>query len=155
LQVMPNSGFNGSVALTCSGAPGNSTCTVSPASVPAAGSASYAFSVAVGNISNVMLVPQPHLRDIPGAHNSYALLFLPILLFVLWAARPDVTHRYGRRLLVPAMAVFLFCVLYSVGCGGGSTGGGGPQPPTNAVLKVTGTSNVVNRTLSLNLTVNH
>lgn len=154
LQVTPNSGFNGSVALTCSGAPGNSTCTVSPASVPAAGSASYAFSVAVGNTSNVMLVPQTPFRGVPGLPNAFSLIGFPILLFVIWMARPGAKHCYARRLLVPAMAGLLFCVLYSAGCGGGS-GGGGPQPPTNAVLKITGASSGVNRTLSLNLTVNH
>src|SRR5216684_7563083 len=34
LQITPNSGFNGTVALTCQGAPGPSICTISPASVP-------------------------------------------------------------------------------------------------------------------------
>lgn len=153
LQVTPNSGFNGSVALNCSGAPGNSTCTVSPASVPAAGSASYAFTVTVGNTSNVMLVPQAPFRGIPGLPSGFVLMVFPILLFVIWVARPG--HRYARRLLVPAMAVLFFCVLYSAGCGGGTGGGGGPQPPTNAVLKITGTSSGVNRSVNLNLTVTH
>jgi hypothetical protein len=157
LQVTPSNGFNGSVALTCSGAPGNSICAVSPASVPPAGSANYAFTVTVSNTANVMLVPQPYFRGIPGMPNSYALLIFPMLLFVLWAVSHGRTSSYARRVLVPAMAILFFCVLYSAGCGGGSGGGGGggPQPPTNAVLKVTGTSSGVNRTVNLNLTVNH
>ncbi len=84
--------------------------------------------------------------------NSYALLILPILL-VPCAARYGANHNYVRRVLVPAMAVLFSYVLYSAGCGGG--GGGGPQPPTNAVLKATGTSSGVNRTVNLNLTVTH
>ncbi|HKW33377.1 MAG TPA: choice-of-anchor D domain-containing protein, partial [Candidatus Acidoferrum sp.] len=155
LQVTPNSGFNGPVALTCSGAPGNSTCNVSPGSVPPAGSTSYAFAVTVDNTSNVMLVPQPLFRGIPGVPSSYALMVLPLLLIALGAVRPGMSNHYARRILMPAMAVLFFCVLFSAGCGGGGGGGGGHQPPTNAVLKVTGTSNGVNRTLSLNLTVNH
>ena len=155
LQVTPSSGFNGSVALTCSGAPGASTCTISPASIPASGSGSYAFTVTVGNTSNVMLVPQTHFRYIPGARNSYALMFFPSLLFVLWAARPGSSHHHARRQLVPTMALLFFCMLYGAGCGGGGGGGGGTQPPTNAVLKLTGTSSGVNRSINLNLTVNH
>ncbi len=153
LQVTPSSGFNGSVALTCSGAPGASTCTVSPTSVPAAGSANYAFTVTVGNTSNVMLVPQTHFRYFPPARSCYALMFFPILLFVLWAARP---HHHARRQLVPTVALLFFCILYGAGCGGGGGGGSSStQPPTNAVLKVTGTSSGVNRTINLHLTVNH
>jgi hypothetical protein len=154
LQVTPSSGFNGNVTLACSGAPGAATCTVSPASVPPVGSASYAFTVTVGNTANVMLVPQPPFRGIPGAPSNYALLTLAIA-FALWTARPGVSRSYARRVLVPAMAVLMFCVLYSAGCGGGGGGGGGTPPPTNAVLKVTGTSSGVNRTVNLNLTVNH
>jgi len=153
LQATPsNGGFNSNVALACSGAPGASTCTVSSASVPPAGSSSYAFTVTVGNTANVMLVPQSHFRGTPGASSSYALLIFSMLL-VLWAASHGKTSSYARRVLVPAMAVLFFCVLYSAGCGGG--GGGGPQPPTNAVLKVTGTSSGVSRTVNLNLTVTH
>ena len=154
LQVTPSNGFNGNVALTCTGAPGASTCAVSPASVPPAGSASYAFTVTVSNTANVMLVPKPHFRGIPGVRNSYGLLVLPMLLFAFWSLRSRASNSYARRVLVPAMAVLFFCLLYSTGCGGGG-GGGGPQPPTNAVLKVTGTSSGVNRTVNLNLTVNH
>jgi hypothetical protein len=101
-----------------------------------------------------MLVPQPPFRGIPGAPSNYALLTLAIA-FALWTARPGVSRSYARRVLVPAMAVLMFCVLYSAGCGGGGGGGGGTPPPTNAVLKVTGTSSGVNRTVNLNLTVNH
>ncbi|HEY6947042.1 MAG TPA: choice-of-anchor D domain-containing protein [Candidatus Acidoferrum sp.] len=155
LQVTPSNGFNGNVALACSGAPGASTCTVSPASVPPAGSASYAFTVTVGNTANVMFVPppQPPFHGLPGLPSSYSLLIFAVILFAYWMARGR-SERFARRCLVPAMAVFFFCVLYTAGCGGGG-GGGGPQPPTNAVLKVTGTSSGVNRTVSLNLTVNH
>lgn len=154
LQVTPSNGFNGNVALACSGAPGASTCTVSPASVPPAGSASYAFTVTVGNTANVMLVPQPFLR-VPGLPTSYVFLIFPVLLLAYWTARGR-SERIARRCLVPAMAVLFLCVLYSAGCGGGGGGGGGgPQPPTNAVLKVTGTSSGVNRTVNVNLTVTH
>jgi hypothetical protein len=102
-----------------------------------------------------MLVPQTHFRYIPGARNSYALMFFPSLLFVLWAARPGSSHHHARRQLVPTMALLFFCMLYGAGCGGGGGGGGGTQPPTNAVLKLTGTSSGVNRSINLNLTVNH
>jgi hypothetical protein len=52
LQVTPNGGFNRTVALTCTGAPRASICSISPASVPLNGSSSYAFVVTVSNTSN-------------------------------------------------------------------------------------------------------
>jgi len=116
---------------------------------------SYAFTVTVSNTANVMLMPQPHFRPVPRVPSSYALLLLPLLLFAFWTARHGANHSYARRVLVPAMAVLLIGVLYSAGCTGGGGGGGGHQPPTNAVLKVTGTSSGVNRSVNLNLTVNH
>ena len=56
-----------------------------------------------------------------------------------------------RELARVTIALLFFSMLYGAGCGGG----GGTQPPTNAVLKVTGTSSGVNRSINLNLTVNH
>jgi len=53
-----------------------------------------------------------------------------------------------RELARVTMALLFFSMLYGAG-------GGGTQPPTNAVLKVTGTSSGVNRSINLNLIVNH
>ena len=65
LQVTQISGFNGSVALTCSGAAATSICTISPSPVPPNGSPGYAFVVSVSNTSNVMLAPPLRLPRIP------------------------------------------------------------------------------------------
>jgi hypothetical protein len=156
LQVTPSSGFNGTVALTCMGAPGSSTCSIMPSSVPPNGSSSYAFVVTVGNTSNVMLMPQvrlPRTRALPMAYPALAMLFI-LLSAMLFMKSIVSAGKQLRPILLPAFCVLLLVVMCSSGCGGGG-GGPTPPPPTNATLTITGASGGINRTLSLKLTVTH
>jgi len=148
LQVTPNGGFNGTVALTCTGAPGASICSISPASVPLNGSSSYAFVVTVSNTSNVMVMPLIQMPYTPAAPMVSTTLALFLILAAILILRADSASNHRRRVLAPALVVLLVGVLYASACGGG-------RPPTNATLTVTGASGGVSRTLSLNLTVNH
>ncbi len=152
LQITPNSGFNGTVALSCKGAPGPSLCSISPASVPANGSSSYAFVVTVSNTSNAMVKPPLRMPRTPPLPVAYTALALLLILEAMLILRAGLASNHRRRVLAPALAVLLLGLLYASGCGGG-----GPtvQPPTNATLTITGVSSGVNRTLSLGLTVNH
>jgi hypothetical protein len=148
LQVTPNGGFNGTVALTCTGAPGASICSISAASVPLNGSSSYAFVVTVSNTSNVMVMPLIQMPYTPAAPMVSTTLALFLILAAILILRSDSASNHRRRVLAPALVVLLLGVLYASACGGG-------RPPTNATLTVTGASGGVSRTLSLNLTVNH
>jgi len=156
LQVSPAGGFNGTVMLTCMGAPGGSTCSASPASVPPSGSSSYAFTITVSNTAYVVVPPWPQFRGrpiLPGLRIALPL-FLAVLMVLLW--RKAVAEKRPARALLPALTVFLFSVMFFYGCGGGyGGGGGGTKPPTNATLTITGSSGGVNRTLTLSLTINH
>jgi len=58
LQVTPVSGFNGTVALSCSGAPSEATCTPSVTSVTPNGNAASAFAVNVTTTALSILVPR-------------------------------------------------------------------------------------------------
>jgi hypothetical protein len=154
LQVAPNNGFNGTVALTCKGAPGTSMCSISPASVPPNGSTSYAFAVTVGNTSGAMAPTHLQLPRTPALPVAYAALAFLVVLLILAVRLIQRAYFFGNYLLparLPALAVLLLCIWCITGCNGGAT----VQPPTNATLTIVGTSGGVSRTLSLGLTVNH
>jgi hypothetical protein len=149
LQISPNSGFNGAVALTCTGAPDGSTCSVSPASLPANGP--YGFVATVSNTANVAAPPLqvPRIPAVPVAYFTLALLFLLAVTLILLA---DFADKDVRRVVVSAMAVLLLGLVYASGCGGSSPA---VKPPSNVTLTITATSASVSRTASLSLTVNH
>jgi len=77
---------------------------------------------------------------------------LAVLMLLFW--RKAVAEKRPARILVPALTVFLFGVMFLYGCNGGY-GGGGTKPPTNATLTITGSSSGVSRTITLSLTINH
>jgi hypothetical protein len=155
LQVTPVDGFNGIVAVSCTGAPASTTCALSPASVPPNNSTNYAFSVTVSNTANALMIPfpgAPTLRPLLRIVLACAIfaVMLALVSAKLWSRSPRL-----KWALAPAGALLLLCVLYSGGCGGGPTGPPPPPPPTTAVLTITGVSNQVNRSVNLNLTINH
>ena len=155
LQVSPVSGFNGNVALTCSGAPAPSTCAISPALVPPNGSSSYAFTVTINNTSSVMTLPlttRPNAPQWPTARFVSPLFMIFGMGLMLAGLVMAQTRR--QRVPMPILAVLLLGFLCACGCGGGGSGTT-VHPPTTATITVTGTSGGVSRTLHLSLTVNH
>jgi hypothetical protein len=155
LQISPVSGFNGTVALTCSGAPTPSTCAVSPTSAPPNGSSSYAFTVTVNNTANALTLPLLEPPSVPQLPIRFGIPLVYLLALMFLLAWVGLYIRQTKRLAIPALALLILSLGYLSGCGGG--GGGGPivKPPTNATITVQGTSAGVNRTLPLSLTINH
>jgi Beta-propeller repeat len=149
LQITPNSGFNGAVALACTGAPGGATCSISPPSLPANGP--YAFVVMVTNTSNVLVAPPLQMPHIPALPMAYAALVLLFLLAVTLLLRAGFASDHPKRVFTTATALLVLGLLHASGCGGGRT----VQPPSNATLTISGVSAGVSRTASLSLTVNH
>jgi hypothetical protein len=154
LQVSPSNGFNGTVALSCTGAPSPSTCSVSPSSAPPVGSASYAFTVTVNNTANAMTLPMMSPLGVPRSPIRFGNPLVTLLAMMLMLAFVGIRTGQVKRLAVPALALLLLSIGCMSGCGGGG-GGGGTKPPTNATITVTGTCSGVNRTLPLSLTINH
>jgi hypothetical protein len=158
LQVTPVSGFNGTVTLSCSGAPSEATCTPSVASVTPNGNTASAFAVNVATMAPSIFAP----RGMPPRYppRTWIRIVLPwVVLFtlVLLLARVAATRRHSRWALAPAFVVVLGILSCIGGCTGGSSGGGNHNPgtPTGTyTLMVTGGSNGVNRTLQLTLKVN-
>jgi hypothetical protein len=155
LQISPVSGFSGTVALTCSGAPTPSTCAVSPTSAPPNGSSSYAFTVTVNNTANALTLPLLEPPSVPQLPIRFGIPLVYVLALMFLLAWVGLYIRQTKRLAIPALALLILSLGCLSGCGGG--GGGGPivKPPTNATITVQGTSAGVNRTLPLSLTINH
>ncbi|PYV23931.1 MAG: hypothetical protein DMG27_14255, partial [Acidobacteria bacterium] len=152
LGVSPASGFNQSVTLTCTGAPSESTCSVSPQSVTLDGTNAATVRVAVTTTAASLSVPAQ--RALPrGSRLPLSVWFTALVLLLALAAM--LVRR--RRVQVVLAAILVVAVLWgSCGGGGSGVGGGGNRgtPAGNYNLIVTGKSQSLSRTLTLTLKVN-
>jgi len=166
LSVGGEGGLSGAVSFTCSGAPSEATCTVSPNPVTA-GSTPTNVTVTVTTTAASLNPPgAPQLPPVPplsprlGAEWMLALL----LAALAWAAVRR--NRLGARHQTPAwfpLGAVLVLALALAACGGGGGGGGGggssnPGTPAGTyTLTVTGTvasgSSALSHSVTLTLTV--
>ncbi|HKW63310.1 MAG TPA: choice-of-anchor D domain-containing protein [Candidatus Acidoferrum sp.] len=159
LQVTPVSGFSGTVSLTCSGAPSEATCLVSPASATPSGGIAAAFTATVTTTAPTIMLP----RTAPPNWPPFATVRPMFLLFalalgVLMARSRNAAALRSRPFgLASTLALVLMVLAWAGACGGGGVGGGHHDPGTprgTSTLTVTGTSGNVTRTQNLTLTVN-
>ncbi|HEV2175947.1 MAG TPA: FG-GAP-like repeat-containing protein [Terriglobia bacterium] len=139
------SGFTGTVAFTCGGAPSEATCTVSPASVlipaPGMGVAQTSAAVTVTTTAPSLVSPLRWPRVLlppPGAPSP--LLSLVLLALMMLAALAAAPKWRTRRASLAFAAMMLMVVLWA-SCGGGSSGtAGNPGTPAGTyTVTVTGT----------------
>lgn len=136
-------GFTGAVNFNCTGAPGSSTCAVSPNPANLSSTTtSVPLTVTVSNTANARLAPAP-FKTLP-------FVFAAVFAGLLWGVR-----RKPRQAVLMVLALALIV-------GVGSCGGGGtppppppPPPPTIATLTVTGTNGSSTNTITLTLTITH
>ena len=127
VNVVPQDGFNQSVSLTSSGAPAQSTCTVSPSSVTLNGKP-VPVMVSVVTTAGAMGLTQP-LKAPPISGTFSLMIALSGFLGLLIVATLSGRHRAPRPQL--ALGETLVCLL-SIGltmsaCGGGNGNGGGER----------------------------
>ena len=142
VSVSPADGFNQKIALTCSGMPAQSTCTVTPGSVTLDGSNSVQANVAVVTTGSSMAFAQP----LAGAHSRLVLVLAMLagVLSFLVIPRGVGANRKQRRQFLggPFMLCLVSVVLMMPGCGGGSGGGGttggGGTPTGTYNITITG-----------------
>jgi FG-GAP-like repeat len=142
MTVTPVSGFSQKVALTCSGAPAQSTCMVSPSSVTLNGTSNATASVGVVTSGTTAGLKYPG-GDSPSGLLALCLAPFSFGLVVLTKAGGV---RGRTRLLRILVLVCMFAVgagISSCGGGGGNSGGGGGgggsgTPPGSYVLSLTG-----------------
>ena len=150
LNLGSSLGFADAVNLSCSGAPANSTCTVSPNSVQLAANGTTPITVSVTTAArpiNAGLLPQGG-APWPGTFAVLAASLLALVLSTFSAGRSRKVAFAGATLLALAFA----------GCGGG--GGGGTPPPVVGtpngifIITVTGTSGTITQSQAISLNVN-
>lgn len=157
LELAGLSGSTGTVALACSGAPQNATCSLNPSSstISGANSSSVTVTIATGVSTSSALRPFSLRNVIPAL----------VLALPLYCAGIRRKRSLGLVLLIAA------ALLLQTGCGvaasggsgtgggtGGSGGGGGSgsqnQTPSGTyVLTVAGTMSNISHSVTLNLTV--
>ena len=150
LQLTPGSGFSGTVALSCSGAPLGAVCQV-PASVSLANGTAN-FHVTVTTSGPAAFPPSLPLRMPPLSRVPFsAPIFLALLFFLLaffnkhrQAFQP--AARKNRLAFCAVFFVAIFCTAFVfAGCGGGSAAVTPPPP----IVTPSGTSTI---TISLSAT---
>jgi len=141
VTVSPVNGFSQKVGLSCSGAPPQSTCTISPSSVTLNGSSNATANVAVVTAGASAGLVHPSLYPLAG--NRVALwLALPGLSGLVLMVGSGVRSRKQRgRLLYGLVLICLLSVATTwSACGGGSgSSGSGGTPAGTYTVTVTGT----------------
>jgi hypothetical protein len=144
LLLSSSAGVPGTAALTCSGAPANSTCVVNPSSVALGGTTVIAVTIE----TNVADLRWPIIPG--GRHLPWFALLLPVGLF-------DMARRRAWRMA----SLALLCLVCAIaGCGtsrvipsSGGTSSSNPTPSGTYSLTVSGSSTGVTRSVGLTLIV--
>jgi hypothetical protein len=143
-------GFTGTIELSCSGAPMQATCSVSPTSVTLSGQDSKSATLKVSTTATTAEVSHPR-----GSEEPVLAGFSVSGLFVLGASILTIRRRRWQTLLASTMAVVVLVFLMSA-CGRGpsetssGSGSGGGTPPVAGTPS--GTYSVVVSATSGNLT---
>jgi Abnormal spindle-like microcephaly-assoc'd, ASPM-SPD-2-Hydin len=151
LQLSSLTGLSGNVALSCTGAPANSICTVTPG-IGSLGTTTPVIVTLETAVPSTVALASPS-RPLRASSLAKAVLLAMLLPVVFFQRR-----RYPRftRFLV------LLCTLGVLSsCGAsraipttGTTGGGGtPTPPGTSTLTVSGSAAGLTRSVSLTLSV--
>jgi hypothetical protein len=150
LGISGASGFTGTVALTCSGAPPLSNCVIAPGSVAISGTSSVPVTVTDVTTANssVFNPPGPSRWVNPNALGLLSLLSLLLLAL---------TQRRLMRKAVLVTATAMAILLGMAACGGGSGSSTVTHhqgtPPGNYTLTITGSAGGATRQLQLTLVV--
>jgi hypothetical protein len=132
VSVSNSTGFSGTISLACSGLPSETTCTFTPTTIAANGTANTSAAVITVTTTAAASARSQRGRYQPAVWMSMGLCLSVVLL----SGKRQRTR--GTFLLLTLMLVVV-----APSCGGGGSGGAGNQgPPPNAGTP-TGTSTVV------------
>ena len=152
VAVTPASGFDSPVSLSCQipSALGQTTCSVSPATVTPDGTDPVQATVTVRTAARTLLPPGPQMNlpfsHAPGLPVAGLVAILATALLALLAAR-------RRRILLSFGLLALFAVICA-GCGGGRSYNPAGTSAGTYTLTINGTSGNVIHSTTVQLTVN-
>jgi hypothetical protein len=158
VAVSPAGGFNQTVALSCNGAPAQSTCLVSPNSISFSGTSAVMAMVTIKTMRASSALPIGTARPTSIQDRSTAVILTWLGMLALMVASLVLPRREQRFQCAPIFALGLLVVvgIAMASCGGGGGGGGSPatQPGTYPIT-VSGnfTSGSTTLTRSTNLTL--
>jgi hypothetical protein len=173
LTLSTLNGFNEEVSLTCSGAPAEAGCTISPPSVQFDGTQPVENAqpeLTVKTTARATGAPLPTLQLFPGAFEKgvpvrwFALGLFFLVFLAAWSAACH-SRCWGYLGAGGSLVLALFIVLMWLACGGGSKGytptpNPNPKPGSSSgtaagtyTLRVTATSPSLTRSTTINLTV--
>jgi PKD repeat protein len=142
-----NSGFTGTVAVTCNGAPAGTTCSVSPAAV------SFTTTMVSAPVT-VTVTTTPQARIAPVLLKSLPFAFASVFAGILGGV-----SKRARQAVLATITIFLICGV--LGCAGGASSATqsasppAPPSPTHATLTITGSSGSQSASTTLALTITH
>jgi hypothetical protein len=163
VNVTSVNGFLGTVSLSCSGAPANSTCSVAaPASQLVSDQNSVGYQVTITTTAATTALSLPPDPAIPPQRRwPLALLAAMLGIFGVTTLLRIAQQSGPRRALaiIPFAAVLVCAALFS-SCGSGMSNNGGNPPPTGGtpagsyMLTITATSGNISHTTTAPFTVN-
>lgn len=150
LAISPDGSFNQPISLTCSGAPKDSTCAVTPSTITPNGSSVSSASVSISTTARSLL--NPPFTSLPldiTLRVSMAVLFCAMLLVLAASCPRRIALGFGAMLLITLAS----------GCAGftnrisppGSSSG---TSPGNYSLMVNGSSGSISHSVAIALKVN-
>ena len=141
VTVTPTFGFNAKVNLTCSGAPRNATCSVSPSSVTPDGTSPISATVTVATTARTLAPPRsgPNL-NLPRLMTQFRPIWFVWFLALLTLLASQVMARRRGVLLRVALVMGLVLLWVACGNGGSQTNVADGTPAGNYVLTLYGTA---------------
>ncbi len=156
ITVTPTFGFNAKVNLTCTGAPRNATCSVSPSSVTPDGTSPISATVTVATTARTLAPPRSGPNpNLPRLLAQFRFTWFMGLLFILTLIASQAMARRRGLWLRLALAMGLVLLWAACGTGGTQTNVGDGTPAGSYVLTLTATagSPAISHFTTVNLSV--
>jgi hypothetical protein len=131
LSVGGTPGFSGQVTLTCTGAPANASCSITPISLALAKGATANFMVAVTTQTTTTTASLSHSGNWTALFGVLAIFGSPLIIVI---RKPMPKHA-----TVTAIALIAVVTFFSTACGGGGSQTNPPTPTTHSVTTPQGT----------------